>query len=366
MNDSRYAVIMAGGRGERFWPQSRLKRPKHLLPIVGDKPMLAQTLDRLEALIPAQNCFIITNAEQREAILESCPQLPPENVVGEPVGRDTAAAVALATLLVQRKNPEARIAMLPADAAIHDTEGFQKTLNAAFQAADSDASALVTIGIQPTFPATSYGYLKRSGTITNTAEGDAPCYQVERFVEKPDKATAETYLAEGGYYWNAGMFIWQLSAITAELERNTPGLWAAVQAIGTALNAGQPLADCLAEHYPKLEKISIDYAVMEKARNVQMIPSGFDWDDVGEWPAIARHTQQDAAGNTIKGNALIDDGKNNIVVGEDGHLTVLIGMDDLIVVQTPDATLICPREKAQALKATVRKISDNPQWKHLA
>ena len=327
--------------------------------------MLAQTLDRLEAIIPPQNCFIITNSEQREAILEISPQLPPENVVGEPMGRDTAAAVALATLLVQRRNPDARIAMLPADAAIYDTEGFRKTVLAAFQAADADGSALVTIGIQPTFPATAYGYLKRAGTIANVGDGDIPCYQVERFVEKPDQAKAEAYLAEGGYYWNAGMFIWQLSAITAELQRNTPGLWTAVQAIGTALDAGQSLDDCLAEHYPKLEKISIDYAVMEKAQNVQMVPSGFDWDDVGEWPAIARHTPQDADGNTIKGDALIDDGHNNIVVGENGHLTVLIGMDDLIVVQTPDATLICPRDKAQALKTTVHKISDYPDWKHL-
>lgn len=365
MNNACYAVIMAGGRGERFWPQSRLKHPKHLLPIVGHKPMLCQTLDRLDGLVKPENILIITNTEQADAVREACPLLPPENVIAEPVGRDTAAAVALASLLVQRRNPQAAFAMLPADAVIHDAEGFRSVLAAAFQAAWEDATALVTIGIKPAFPATGYGYLKRGANLGQAAIHNI--YQVSQFVEKPDLPTAENYLAQGNYYWNAGMFIWQSAAIVNELKNNAPQLWQAVQMINDDLDAGTPLDQSLAKLYPKLDKISIDYAIMEKARNVRMIESAFDWDDAGEWPAIARHYPQDGAGNTVKGNAFIDDGgTGNIVVNHDGHLTVLIGLHNLVVVQTPDATLICPKEKAQSIKDTVKALASNPDWsKHV-
>mgnify|MGYP001340937993 FL=1 len=359
----RYVVIMAGGRGERFWPESRTARPKQLLPIVGDKAMLAQTIDRLADLVPAEDVFIITNAEQRDAVLEVCPELDPNKVIGEPVGRDTAAAVGLATVLVRREDPEAVFAMLPADAVIHDAAGLCATLESAFAAAEADP-VLATIGITASFPATGYGYIQQGNTLGDYA-GQA-VYQVKRFVEKPDLATAQSYLDAGDYFWNAGMFIWSVSAIVAELEKSTPTLWQALQAIDQGLEAGQEIDALLAQHYPKLEKISVDYAIIEKANNVVMVKSGFDWDDVGEWPAVSRHYPADEAGNVVRGSAELTDASGNIVYSrDDKHLVALLGVEDLIVVRTEDATLVCHKDKAQEIKDLVKKIGAKASYKHL-
>lgn len=353
----RYVVIMAGGRGERFWPQSRLTRPKHLLPIVGDKPMLTQTVERLGAVVPPEKVIIITNREQAAAVREVCPMLPAENVVAEPIGRDTAAAVGLATLLVKHRNPDAAFAMLPADHVIHDEAGFQKVLDRAFSAAESE-DALVTVGIQPTFPATGYGYIEKGDAV---AEIDgAPVYRVSQFREKPDLATAESYIASGRFYWNAGMFFWRVSVISECFARFTPGLWGALQAIDNGLSEGGVLDELLEQHYPGLEKISIDFAVMEKAETVRVVESAFDWDDVGEWPAVARHFPADEAGNVIKGIGKTQDASGNIIIAEPGHTLALIGVDDLIVVQTADATLVCPKSKAQEIKTLVKALANDP------
>lgn len=359
----RFVVIMAGGRGERFWPESRIARPKQLLPIVGEKAMLAQTIDRLDGLVPAEDIFIITNAEQRAAVLEVCPTLDPGKVIGEPIGRDTAAAVGLATLLVRREDPEASFAMLPADAVIHNSAGLRATLESAFAVAEAKP-VLATIGITASFPATGYGYIQQGEPIGEFAHRTA--YQVKRFVEKPDQPTAESYLAAGDYFWNAGMFIWSVPAIVAELEKNTPSLWRALQTIDAGLANGQAIDPLLGEHYPNLEKISIDYAIIEKAKNVVMLESGFDWDDVGEWPAVARHYPADANGNVIRGQVELADASGNIVYcRDDEHLIALLGVQDLIVVKTADATLICHKDKAQSIKALVNQIGAKEALKHL-
>ncbi len=359
----RFVVIMAGGRGERFWPESRIARPKQLLPIVGDKAMLAQTVDRLAGLIPAEDVFVITNSEQRDAVLEVCPELDPAKVIGEPVGRDTAAAVGLATVLVRREDPKASFAMLPADAVIHDAAGLRATLETAFAAAEAEP-VLATIGITASFPATGYGYIQQAETLGQYA--GRPVYKVKRFVEKPDSATAQSYLDSGDYFWNAGMFIWSVPSIVAELEKSTPSLWKALQAIDEGLSAGQDIDPLLAEHYPKLEKISVDYAIIEKAKNVAMVESGFDWDDVGEWPAVARHYPTDDAGNVIRGQAELADATGNIIYSrDDGHLIALLGVKDLIVVKTEDATLVCHKDKAQEIKALVKAIGAKEAYKRL-
>ncbi|MGF1482944.1 MAG: mannose-1-phosphate guanylyltransferase [Opitutales bacterium] len=358
----RYVVIMAGGRGERFWPQSRLKCPKHLLPIVGDKPMLAQTIERLEGLVPPERVLVITNAEQRAAVLTACPMLPPGNVIGEPVGRDTAPCVGLASVLVKLRAPEAAFALLPADAVIHDAANFRAVLSAAFAAAEAEP-ILATIGIQPEFPATGYGYLQR-GDARTQADGRT-VYTVQRFVEKPDLETAQTYLASGEYYWNAGMFIWSVAAIQKALESHTPTLQAALTEIEQALAGGAELEPLLEKAYPELEKISIDYAVMEKADNVVMVESAFDWDDVGAWPAIARHYPADASDNVAKGPAVFHEARGNITVSEPGHLVTIVGASDLIVVNTPDATLVCPKDQAQQIKALVKKLGADAATEHL-
>lgn len=360
---NRYVVIMAGGRGERFWPESRLARPKQLLPIVGEKAMLTQTVDRLKGLVDAKDVFVITNAEQRDAVLDVCPDLDPAKVIGEPMGRDTAAAVGLAAVLVRRENPHATFAMLPADAVIHDSEGLCATLKTAFEAAEANP-VLATIGITASFPATGYGYIQQGDALGEYS--GRTVFNVKRFVEKPDLDTAQGYLDSGDYFWNAGMFIWSVPTIVTELEKSTPTLWGALQAIDTGLAAGEGIDALLAEHYPNLEKISVDYAIIEKATNVVMVESGFDWDDVGDWPAVERHYPADDNANVLRGNVELESSKGNIVFSRDeGHLIALLGVEDLIVVKTEDATLVCHKDKAQEIKNIVKKIGAKEALKHL-
>lgn len=356
----RYIVIMAGGRGERFWPQSRLQRPKHLLPIVGDKPMLAQAIDRVTPVVPKENIFIITNAEQREAVLEVCPEVPADQVVGEPVGRDTAAAVGLAGILVQQKNPDGVFAILPADHVIEDIAGFGKTLELAFEAAEN-GDFLVTIGIEPTEPATGYGYIQKGDKVSE----ENPVFKVQRFVEKPDLETAKSYLASGEYAWNAGMFVWQASNLKKALAKHVSGLSNSLSEIEDKLSGSSDLESVLNEYYPEIEKISIDFALMEKADNVLTIPAGFDWDDVGEWPAVARHYQSDDQGNVSRGLAVMENSSGNIVYTEDDHLVALLGVEDLIVVRTEDATLVCRKDQAQQIKGLVGKVGNLPNGSKL-
>ena len=359
----RYVVIMAGGRGERFWPESRLARPKQLLPIVGEKAMLAQTIERLKGLVPVGNIFVITNAVQRDAVLEVCPELDPEKVIGEPVGRDTAAAVGLASILVNRERENATFAMLPADAVIYDVEGFCATLATAFSAAEAN-SVLATIGIKAKFPATGYGYIQQGEAVAKFSGKSV--FQVKRFVEKPKLEIAKDYLASGDYFWNAGMFIWSVAAITAEMKKNAPSLWMSLQAINDDLDKGSSLNSLLEEHYPKLEKISIDYAIIEKAENIVMVESQFDWDDVGEWTALERHYPADDSGNVACGTVHTQDSKDNIVFSRDkNRLVTLLGVQDLIVVETKDATLVCHKDKAQQIKNLVRTIGETEALKHL-
>lgn len=359
---NRYVIIMAGGKGERFWPQSRLKRPKHLLPIVGDKPMLTQAVERLEGFIPMSQVLVITNQDQRAAVREICPMLPSENIVAEPIGRDTAAAVGLAMVLVKHRDPEASFAMLPADHVIHDRAGFQKILDAAFLAAEAEP-CLVTIGIEPTFPATGFGYIQK-GDETTQIEGQT-VYAVRRFVEKPDFGTAEDYLASGDYFWNGGMFVWKVETIDRAFSDLTPGLHHGLLKLSRGLEEGVSLDTLLADLYPGLEKISVDYAIMEKSTNVVTLQASFDWDDVGSWPAVANHYPKDAQGNTTKGNVRVMDGTGNLVVGEGDHFIAAIGVSDLIIVHTGDATLICPQDRAQEIKNLVQELGADEALRRL-
>ena len=357
-----YVVIMAGGRGERFWPQSRLRCPKHLLPIVGDKPMLAQTVSRLEGLVPPKNVFVVTNCEQREATLETCPELSPEQVVGEPMGRDTAAAVGLAALLVKQSSKDAVFSMLPADHVITQEAGFREVLRTAFEAA-AKSDNLVTIGVRPSEPATGYGYVQR-GDLLFEVEGRS-VYKVKRFVEKPDLEKARGYLESGDYFWNAGMFIWRPEVILDSLATHAPELSEGLGDLENRLGGGDRIEDAMSAVYPDLPRISIDYAVMEKAENVVMVESDFDWDDVGEWPAVTRHFPSDEFGNVTRGKVVTLDSSGNLVIAHKRRLTALLGVDDLIVIETKDATLVCHRSKAQEVKRLVQDIArqeDGENW----
>jgi len=358
----KFVVIIAGGKGERFWPQSRAHRPKHLLPIVGSKPMLVQTLERVRPLVPAKNIFVITSAVQAKAVREVCSKIPAANIIAEPVGRDTAAAVGLAAAIVGARDPQGVFAVLPADHVIHDNKAYQRDLRAAFSAAES-APVMVTIGIAPTEPASGFGYIQR-GELWKRVEG-CPVFRVKRFVEKPTLEVAKGYLAGGDYVWNAGMFVWSVPVVAAALASYAPELDAGLLSIRAALAKGRALAPVLKKVYPKLAKISVDYALLEKSDNVVVLPSTFDWDDVGAWPAVSKHCIKDAAGNATRGRALIESGSNNIVFSEGNHLLAVLGVDDFIVVHTADATLVAPKAKAQEIKLLLKRIEaekDGQRW----
>lgn len=360
----RHAFIMAGGKGERFWPASRLAQPKHLLPVVGDRPLLTQTLDRLGDVFPPAHRWVITNREQASGVAEVCPELPPAQIVGEPVGRDTAACVGLAWVLATHAAGPAAdptLTMLPADAVIHDAEAFRAVLASACAVAE-ETGALVTIGVGPTMPATGYGYLEQGELLGEDFAG-RPAWRVRSFREKPDAVRAAEYVASGRFAWNAGMFVWRASAIAAALQAHTPELWQALQVFRTGLAAGESLTDLMARHYPTLPKISVDYAIMEKAAKVAMLQASFDWDDVGEWPALARHLPADAAGNTVRGPAVALDSRGCVVASDGGKLVALLGCDDLIVVQVGDATLVCPKHRAQDVKKLTQELAKDPRWK---
>lgn len=348
---------MAGGRGERFWPQSRLSRPKHLLPIVGNRPMLAQTVDRLAGLADPGDILVITNADQAAAVRACCPQLPESNVIAEPVGRDTTAAAALANLLAARRDPAASVALLPADHVVHDAAGFRSTLLAAFAHVEAEP-VIATIAIRPAHPETGYGYVHRGAVLVE--RGGHKVYRVRRFVEKPDLATAERYLASGEYDWNGGIFLWRAATFAAALQAHAPDIAAGFAAIAADLDAGATLDTTLARHYPPLRKISVDFAIMEKTPDVVTVPAGFDWDDVGAWPAVSRHKARDEHGNVAEGAVVLEDTRGSTVLSTPDHLVAVLGCDGMIVVRTADATLVCPAAQAQHIKKLLKRIEARP------
>jgi mannose-1-phosphate guanylyltransferase len=350
MNNA-YAVILAGGKGERFWPLSTSRRPKQLLSLVGDRALLAQAVDRLHGLIPPERVLVVTNADLVAATRAAAPELPPDNVVGEPVGRDTAPAVALAAALVKARDPRGVFCILTADQVIGNLATFQATLRDALTTA-AGRDVLITIGMKPTYPATGFGYIHLGDTAP--AEGTTVFRSVRRFVEKPDLATAESYVSSGEYAWNSGMFIWSVAAIEAALRRHAPGLAALINDLLEPIRTGT-LEQTLATIYPDMQKISIDYAVMEKADNIIAAEGTFIWDDVGSWPALENHFTPDDCGNTVIGEATLLDAGGNIVFSRD-RLTALIGVANLIVVQSEGVTLVCPKDRAQDIKQLVQQV----------
>lgn len=351
MDTKRYAVILAGGRGERFWPLSTSKRPKQLLNLVGEGTLLAQAVDRLTGLVPPERVMVITNADLVEASCAAAPKLPRENIIGEPIGRDTAAAVALAAGLVKARDPEAVFAILTADQVIGQIPAFQQTLRASMDIA-ARGQHLLTMGITPTFPSTAYGYIER-GAHMEDREG-LPFCKAARFVEKPDLARATEYLATGRYLWNSGMFIWSVKAIEAAFNKHRPVLGRLVDEFAAAARQGK-LLEALARIYPGLEKISIDYAVMEKADNILVAAGTFSWDDVGSWTALENHFPKDAANNVVVGESAAWDSAGNIVFSRD-RVTALVGVRDLVVVQAEGVTLVCHRDQAQNIKKLLEVI----------
>ena len=336
MSNHLFTFILAGGSGERFWPLSRSKTPKHLLRLLSDRTLLETTVRRVENLVPWDQVFILTNAAQVDSIRKELPFLPPENIVAEPEKRDTAPACALAVGFARARDKDAICTLLPADAVIHNTPVFQKQLTAAAEVA-AKRDALITFAIPPTYPSTGFGYLQ-------LGEGSDSVHRVVRFVEKPDLASAENYYRSGEYAWNAGMFVWRAEIFLREAERLTPPLAEFIRDF--------PRGDAtkyLAARFSKLPKISVDYAIMEKASEVLAFKAAFDWDDVGSWTALPDHLGRNEAGNTVRGGVVEQGSRNNIALSN-GRLIALCGVENLIVIETPDAVLVCHRDAAQDIK----------------
>jgi mannose-1-phosphate guanylyltransferase len=356
----RYAIIMAGGKGERFWPLSTSKRPKQLLALVGDKPLIAQAVDRLDGLVPPENVFVVTNADLVDATRAAAPQLPPENIVGEPMGRDTAAAVACGGALVKARDENGVFAVLTADQVMGDLDVFKATLRGGMDLAEQN-DILVTIGIQPTYPATGFGYIE-SGDDFETAQG-VEFRKADRFVEKPDEATAAEYLSTGKFYWNSGMFIWSVPSLEKAFSAHCPEMKELMDSLtGYAIDG--KIVDGMDATYPALGKISVDYALMEKADNIVMACGTFYWDDVGAWPALESHFEQDEDSNTKIGQVETLDAEGNIILSKD-HLTAVIGVKDLVVVQADGVTLVCPKDRAQDIKKMVVALRENGSYDEL-
>ena len=341
--------IMAGGSGERFWPLSRKAKPKHLLKLVSAKTLLEETVLRLKPLAkkPA-DLLILTNHEQVPGVRQAIPRFPKASLIPEPAKRDTAPAAALATALALRRHPGAILALLPADAVIGRHPIFRAQLAAAARAAAA-SSSFVTLGIKPSYPATGFGYLYLGGKTLAGVKG-GPFLKVKRFVEKPSLAKAQGYMRSGQYAWNAGIFVWKASTFLAEAKRQQPALARFIEGFPKRGS----YAAYLKREFPKLPKISVDYAIMERARSVLALRAAFPWDDVGSWTALPAHLPTDKHGNTFRGPVLSMENRNSLALAEGGRPVALLGTENLVVVDTPDALLVCSKDKVQEVKQLMK------------
>jgi mannose-1-phosphate guanylyltransferase len=344
-------VIMAGGKGERFWPKSREEMPKQFISLTGEDSMILATYKRVRKWLPADRVYVVTGADYAAAVAGHIPEMPRENIIIEPAGRNTAPCIGLAALHLEKKDPEAVMVVLPADHAIKDEDEFTRCLQAAADAAAAGEN-LVTIGITPTRPDTGYGYIKVGGACPLGGHQDV--YKVEAFVEKPDLARAEGYLAVGGHLWNSGMFTWQVKTIRRLIRELMPDMHQGLEEINRAW--GTPAFDrVLTDEYLKFDKISIDYGIMEQAPGVFVIPGSFGWDDVGTWNALDRVLNPDELGNLFRGSVVSIDTRGCIIEGKT-KLIAAVGVEDLVVIDTDDVMFICKKEKAQDIKKLLEKM----------
>jgi mannose-1-phosphate guanylyltransferase len=343
-----FAVIMAGGQGTRFWPRSRRKMPKQLLNIVGKATMLEQTVARISPLIPAERTLVVAGDAYRDPIRASLPQLPAENFLFEPVGRNTAACIAWAALWVRQRASDAVMAVLPADHLIRHEAEFLRVLTIAAVVAQP-LNRLVTIGIQPTHPETGYGYI-RAGEDRLQVDGRV-VFRVAQFVEKPLRHTAEQFLAEGIYVWNSGMFVWRADSIWHELCRHLPQLTRDLEPMAERM-AAHTMDDVLNDVYPRLPSVSIDVGVMERAQDVWVVPADIGWSDVGSWRALGEILDADAHGNVVIGEQRGID-TAGCFIHSPSKLVATIGLNNLVVIETDDVLLICPKERDQDVRRLV-------------
>ena len=352
MLDNTYALILAGGSGTRFWPLSRNAKPKQLLQLFDDDTLIKKTVDRLDGVLPKENIFILTNALQHDSVLQALPDFPKENVFSEPAKRDTAPAVALGIGLIAARNPDAIMIVLPADQLINDTESYKSVMQDAVNTA-SNTDALVTVGIKPTWASPSFGYIERGEEVA-VSSSKSKVFQVKRFREKPAVALAETFLSKGTFSWNAGMFIWSIKTVRKELETSCPQL---ANFVGKVAEAENPNEIVEAE-FSQLDAISIDYALMETAEKIYNIEATFDWDDVGSWVSVAKYLDEQGD-NKTNSPLVLEESEDNVVFTQSKKQVALLGVSDLIVVETSDAILVADRHHADDIKKIVEALPEH-------
>src|SRR5213082_1653435 len=336
MSNSIYALILAGGSGERFWPLSRRNRPKQLLRLISERTLLEETIARLDGFVPSERILILTNVEQEKAVRDLLKGFPKQNIIAEPAKRDTAAAVALGAGWIAGRNHAATMLVLPADHVIVDRAAFQDTMRTAAAAAE-ETGALVIIGIKPNWACPGFGYIEQGERVRLRGDGPIAVHRVVRFREKPNVDLAESFLRKGNFRWNAGMFVWSVPSVLSEFNRHTPELASFI----SQLRAQDNFKKTLSDRFRDLPRISFDYAIMEKADRVLVVEAGFDWDDVGSWRAVSKYFKNDAEGNAANCEMTTLDSTNNLVFNPDGTTIALLGVHNLIIVRTADAVLIC-------------------------
>lgn len=360
MSDHFYALIMAGGVGSRLWPLSRQKSPKQVLPLMGDQSMFAMAVNRLQPLLLPDDVLVVVGEEQVDLLKAEGSGIPDRNYVVEPAGRGTAPAIALSAIHLRRRDPEALMAVLTADHFIGDNEGFRAVLQAAHDVAAQNY--LVTLGITPSSPSTGYGYIERGQHLLQA--NDYAAYKVNAFREKPDLVTAKHFVTSGKHSWNSGMFVWKVSRFLDEMSRTMPEFYQQLLAIDAAL--GTPDYDrVLREVWASVKSQTVDYGVMEKARDVAVIPAEFGWNDVGSWATLLEILDNDERGNVIRHAQHVGvDTSNTLVYGHD-RLVATIGLHDMIVIDTSDAVLICPKDRAQDVKKIVDDLKQQGKTQYL-
>jgi mannose-1-phosphate guanylyltransferase len=351
MSNVFYALVLAGGSGERFWPLSRKSTPKQVLRLFSSRSLVEETVRRMDGLIPRENILVLTNRDQEASIRRLLSDLPEENILAEPEKRDTAAAIALGVGLVAARDVSATMVVLPADHRIANKFAFQADLKSAADVAQKSGS-LITIGITPTWACPGFGYIERGKQIE-----DGSGFEVVRFREKPDPDLAEIFLRSGNFYWNSGIFIWSVNSILTEFNRYAPDLGTFVAAVRNTPNP----KSVLAERFRHLRKTSIDYAIMEKASRVVVKPATFDWDDVGSWTSLSKYLEQLPGDNAANCPVTLQGATNNIVYSESKTHVALLGVSDLVVVQTSDAILVCHRHEVEKIKGLVQLLPEGLQ-----
>lgn len=349
-----YAVIMAGGTGTRFWPQSTKDFPKQFLNLFGRESMIQNTARRIEDLIPQERILVVTNENYVSIVKNQLPQVPVENIVGEPVAKNTAPCVAIAAELLFKKDPEAIMVVLPADHHITKPEEFKKYLKTAIEKAES-GKHLVTIGVEPSRPETGYGYIHAQKGSEESFSGNI-VHPVIEFTEKPDDETAKHFVKSGEYFWNSGMFIWKAETVLDEFKEHLPEMYKQVKLASAGLY-GKNHNEAIRQFYFASQSISIDYGIMEQSKSVFVVPGEFGWNDVGSWTAVYELADKDENHNAIQAkNAIFTEAYNNLVLSKSNKMISIVGFDNVAVVETEDAILVCNLEKAQGVKQIVEQL----------